>query len=112
MERLIELAQQLGKRIADHERTTLLKQAQKEVNEDAEAIQIIQDYQKQADKIHQLEHEQKPIEVADKHKLSDLESKISTYPKLAQLTKRQVDFVEMMQKVKAAIDNQIKLDES
>ena len=112
MERLIELAQQLGKRIAEHERTVLLKQAQKEVNDDADAVKIVQDYQKQADKIHQLEREQKPIEVADKHKLSDLETQISTHPKLAQLTKRQVDFVEMMQKVKAAIDNQIKLDDS
>lgn len=110
MERLIELAQQLGRRIADHERTTLLKQAQKDVNDDPDAVKIIQDYQQQADKIHRLEHEHKPIEVDDKHKLTDLETQISTHPKLAQLTKRQVDFVEMMQKVKAAIDNQINLD--
>lgn len=110
MERLIELAQQLGRRIADHERTTLLKQAQQDVNDDPEAVKIVQDYQKQAEKIHQFEHEQKPIEVDDKHKLTDLEIQISTHPKLAQLTKRQVDFVEMMQKVKAAIDNQINLD--
>ena len=110
MERLIELAQQLGKRIAAHERTTLLKQAQKVVNDDPDVVRIIQDYHKQAEKIHQLEIEQKPIEVADKHLLAELETKIGTHPKLTELTKRQVNFVEMMQKVKAAIDKQIQLD--
>ena len=111
MERLIELAQQLGKKIADHERTTLLKQAQKAVNDDPDAVEIIQNYQNQAQKIHQLEHEKKTIEVADKHLLADLEAKIGTHPKLTELTKRQVNFVEMMQKVKTAIDQQIQLDQ-
>jgi len=110
MERLVEIAQQLGKKIAAHERTTLLKQAQKAVNDDPEAVEIVQNYQNQAQKIHQLEHENKPIEVADKHLLADLETKIGTHPKLTELTKRQVNFVEMMQKVKTAIDNQIQLD--
>ncbi|MCP4708819.1 MAG: YlbF family regulator [Planctomycetes bacterium] len=111
MDRLVEIAQQLGKKIAAHERTTLLKQAQKAVNDDTEAVEIIQNYQTQADKIRQLELDQKPIEVADKHLLAELEAKIGTHPKLTELTKRQVDFVEMMQKVKAAIDNQIQLDQ-
>jgi len=111
MERLIELARQLGKRIAAHERTALLKQAQKTVNDDPDAGEIIQNYQKQAEKIRQLELDQKPIEVADKHLLADLETKIGTHPKLTELTKRQVDFVEMMQKVKSAIDKQIQLDQ-
>jgi len=111
MERLIELAQQLGKKIADHERTTLLKQAQKAVNDDPDAVEIIQNYQNQAQKIHQIELEKKPVEVGDKHLLADLEAKIGTHPKLTELTKRQVNFVEMMQKVKTAIDQQIQLDQ-
>ncbi len=111
MERLVEIARQLGKKIADHERTTLLKQAQKAVNDDPDAVEIIQNYQNQAQKIRQLELDKKPIEVADKHLLADLEAKIGTHPKLTELTKRQVDFVEMMQKVKAAIDKQIQLDQ-
>jgi len=110
MERLIELAQQLGKRIAAHQRTALLKQAQKEVNDDSEALRLVREYQKLADKIRQLEHDQKPVEVDVKHQLADLETQIGTHPKLAELSKRQVDFVEMMQKVKTAIDNQIQLD--
>ena len=111
MERLIELARQLGKRIAAHERTALLKQAQKAVNDDPDAGEIIQNYQNQAQKIRQLELDKKPIEVADKHLLSELETKIGTHPKLTELTKRQVNFVEMMQKVKTAIDQQIQLDQ-
>ena len=112
MDRLIELAQQLGKRIAAHQRTTLLKQAQKEVNDDSEALRLVRGYQELAEKIRQLEHDQKPVEVDVKHQLADLETQIGTHPKLAELSKRQVDFVEMMQKVKTTIDNQIQLDQT
>ena len=111
MERLIELAQQLGKRIAAHERTHLLKQAQKAVSDDPEATELVQQYQQQFEKIHKLEHEKKPIEPEDKRQLADLETKIGTNPLLADLSKCQVNFVEMMQKVKTAIDNQIQLDQ-
>lgn len=109
MEQLIEMAGRLGKQIADHQRTISLKKAQKEVDEDSETGQLVKDYQLQAQKIGLLEKEQKPIEVEDKHKLRDFEQKISTNPKLAELTRRQVDFVEMMRKVKQAIDEQLEL---
>jgi len=107
MERLIQLAQQLGRQIAQHERTTLLAQAQKQVNQDTQAGQLIREYQQHTQKIYQLEQEKKPIEVDDKRKLQEIEQQISTHEKLKELTKRQVDFVEMMQKVKKAIDEQL-----
>ena len=111
MERLIEMASSLGQRIAAHERTTLLKEAQKAVNEDTEAGGLIKQYQQQAEKIGQLEQEQKPVEVDDKHKLSEIEQKISTNEKLKELTHRQVDFVEMMHKVKQTLDNELQLEQ-
>ena len=111
MEQLIEMASSLGRRIAAHERTTLLKQAQKAVNEDAEAGGLIKQYQQQAEKIGQLEQEQKPVEVDDKHKLSEIEQKISANEKLKELTRRQVDFVEMMHKVKQTLDNELQLEQ-
>jgi len=107
MEHLIQLAQQLGQQIAQHQRTTLLAQAQKQVNEDTQAVELIREYQQQAQKIHQLEQERKPIEVEDKSKLQNIEQQISANEKLKELTKRQVDFVEMMQKVKKSIDAQL-----
>ncbi len=109
MEQLIESARQLGRKIAAHERTVLLNKAQKAVNEDSEAGGLIGEYQQQAEKIRKLEQEQKPIEVEDKHKLKEIEQKISINDKLKELTRRQVDFVEMMQKIKQAIDNQLQV---
>ena len=111
MEQLIEMASSLGQRIAAHERTTLLKQAQKAVNEDTEAGGLIKQYQQQAEKIGQLEQEQKPVEVVDKQRLREIEQKISTNEKLKELTHRQVDFVEMMHKVKQTLDNELQLEQ-
>ena len=109
MDQLIELARRLGKQIAAHERTVLLKKAQKEVDTDTEAQQLVKQYQEQTQKIHDLEQQQKPIEVSDKHKLCDLEEKISLNPRLSELTRRQVDFVDMMRKIKKNIDDQLEV---
>jgi cell fate (sporulation/competence/biofilm development) regulator YlbF (YheA/YmcA/DUF963 family) len=109
MEQLIEMARRLGRQIAAHERTTLLKKAQQEATADAEAQQIIKDYQKQVEKIKKLESEQRPIEPADKRQLAAIEEKVTTNTKLSELTRRQADFVEMMQKVKKAIDDELQM---
>ena len=111
MEQLIELARRLGRQMAAHERTTLFKKTQKAVNDDTEVSQLIKDYQSQVQKISQLEQQKKPVEVEDKHKLSDIEAKLSTSSKMNELTRRQADFVEMMNKVKKAIDQQLQMDE-
>ena len=111
MEQLIALAERLGRQIAAHERTIRLKEAQKTASVDTEAHALIEEYQQQGEKIRQLEAQQKPIEVADKHKLQEIEQKISINEKLKELTRRQVDFVEMMRKVKQAIDNQLQMEE-
>jgi cell fate (sporulation/competence/biofilm development) regulator YlbF (YheA/YmcA/DUF963 family) len=109
MEQLVELARRLGRQMAGHERTTKMKEAQKAVNEDEEAKKLIEEYQKQALKIEELEEANKPIEVEDKHKLRDIEQKLSLHPKLRELTRRQVDFIEMTRKVKQAIDEQLEV---
>ena len=109
MEELISMAQQLGKKLAAHERTAKLKAAQKAITDDPTASQLVQDYQKQVEKIHKLEQEVKPIEPEDKRLLADLETKISTNKLISELTRHQADFVEMMQKVKQAIDNELQV---
>ena len=109
MEQLIELARRLGRQIAAHQRTELLKKAQKAVSEDSEAKELMSQYQEQAEKIQQLQGQNKPVEVEDKHKLQEIEQKISVDDKLKELTRRQVDFVEMMSKVKKSIDDQLQI---
>ena len=109
MEDLEKMAQQLGAKLAADERTILLKQAQKAAQEDPEAMKLMEEYKTQAEKIHQLETDGKPIEVTDKHALQTIEENISTNEKLKELTRRQMDFVDMMRKVKQAIDGQLQI---
>ena len=111
MEQLIEMAKRLGQQIAAHQRTVLLKKAQKEVDQDPQAEKLVLEYQHQAEKIRQLEREQKPIEVEDKRKLKDIELKIAENDKLKEMTLRQMNFVEMMRKIKQTIDEQLELGE-
>ncbi|MCH8962329.1 MAG: DUF1214 domain-containing protein [Bacteroidetes bacterium] len=107
MDHLIELAKRLGKQMASHENSQLLKQAQQNVDSDALAKELVESYQKQAQKITDLEEQQKPIEIEDKHQLSDLQQKIATHAGLAELTRRQVDFLDMMRKIRQAIDSEL-----
>ena len=109
MDQVIELAKRLGKQLSAHERTAELKRAQQGVDSDSDAGELVKSYQKQMQRIAELEKDQKPIEVADKQKLRDLEEKISINPALSNLTRRQVDFVEMMRKVKEAIDSELQV---
>lgn len=110
MERIVELARQLGRRMAGHERTTLLKDAQKKLDEDDQAKELMEQYRQQSERIGQLDQEQKPIEVSDKHKLTELEQKLSTNAAISELIRRQADFVEMMRKVKTTIDNELQVE--
>ena len=107
MEKLIEMASELGKALATHQRTAVLKSAQEKLKEDKAATDLLEQYQQQAEHISGLEKEQKPIEVEDKHKMRDIEQQMAASESLREVTKRQVDFVEMMNKVKQAIDLQL-----
>lgn len=109
MDDLIAMAEKLGKQIAADARTMELKQAQKAVDQDEEAKKLVEAYRVQAERISELTRQNKPIEVVDKHKLRELEQQIGLNGKLKELTRRQVDFVDMMRKIKQAIDSQLEV---
>ena len=109
MEQLIELARRLGRQMAGHERTSLLKTAQEKLQADSEANDLLKEYQQQAERISQLERDGKPIEPEDKHELQDIEAKLSGSPTISELTRRQADFLEMTSKVKRAIDAELQM---
>lgn len=110
MQKLIELAQKVGQQLARHDRTQSLKKAQQLVADDPQANTLVEEYHKQINKIAELERQNKPIEVDDKHKLQEIEEKIKANSALGELTRRQADFMELMQKVKHAIDDQLETE--
>ena len=103
MEKILELASRLGQEIRRHERYLLLREAEKKVMTDPEAMKIQDDLEKQLQKLRDLEIELKPIEVADKRALSSLQEKARSNPGLRELLKTQADYFEMMNKVNSAI---------
>ncbi|MBN2211648.1 MAG: YlbF family regulator [Sedimentisphaerales bacterium] len=111
MESLIEMARRLGKHIAADDRTVQLKKARQVVDADSTAADLVNRYHEQISKIQRLEQEGKPVEVADKKVLQELETQISTHAALKELSRRQVDFVDLMRKIKQAIDNELQLED-
>ncbi len=104
MEDIIADARALGKKIADHPRTRAFMTAARAVAENQEAQAIMKRLQEQAEKIHNLEQSGKPIEVADKRALANAQGDAAGHGLLKQMMKTQADYLEMMQRINAAID--------
>ena len=107
MDQLIDMAQNLGKAISQDQRTVQLKAAQEAVDADAQAGELVTAYEQQMNKMNGLAQKNQPIEVADKTRLKELEDQLAAHPLLSELMRRQVDFVDLMRKVKQAIDQQL-----
>lgn len=104
VQELLAKARSLGEALAGHPRVRAHYEAQRAVQADAEAQKLLQDYQAQLNRIRRLEVARKPIEVADKHKLRDLEARMAGYEALKKLMRTQADHVEIMAQVNRAIE--------
>jgi cell fate (sporulation/competence/biofilm development) regulator YlbF (YheA/YmcA/DUF963 family) len=103
MQDIIRLAQELGNRIAEHSRTKSFVAAAQQVEQDKDASEILHQYEQALGRIQQLEAEGKPIEVADKHAVRELEGKLRSNDTLKNLMKTQADYMELMRQVDTAI---------
>jgi len=100
---ITELADKLGKAMASAQRTQRFKQIRSQVLADPAAQALLKDYEGHLDVLARREAENKPIEVADKHRLSDLQEKIFSNEKLKSLMAAQADYMELIQQVNEAI---------
>lgn len=71
---------------------------------DKDAQQILREHQAQLARVHRLESEGKPVEVADKHKLRDLELRMAGNDALKRLLRSQVEYVDIMNRVHQALE--------
>jgi cell fate (sporulation/competence/biofilm development) regulator YlbF (YheA/YmcA/DUF963 family) len=104
---IIALAERLGKAISESPQAAGLRDARKALNAEPELRGLLEDYRKQADRIAQLEGDQKPVEVEDKHKLEQLQSKLFASEVFKKLTAAQVEYVDLMRKVNEALRAQL-----
>lgn len=101
---LLDQARTLGRSIAAHPRIKAFLDARDQVGRDAAAQRLLADYQQAVDKVSQLEAEGKPIEVADKHRVRDLEVQMSGNDAIKALMRTQADYVELMTQINRAME--------
>lgn len=107
IEEITQLAGRLGKQIAESPEAKKLREARAELRNDSETHQTLQEYQKQSEKMSQLRQENKPIEVGDKHRLEELEQKLTASETFKRFTAAQVDYVDLMRKVNDALSKHL-----
>ncbi len=107
MAAIVELAERLGKAIADSPQAEALRDARKELNKDAETSQLLKDYRAQAEKVAGLEEQKKPIEVDDKHRFQELQEKLAASEIFKKFTAAQVEYIDLMRKVNTSLQKQL-----
>ena len=101
---LLARAQTLGEALAAHPTIRAYYAAQRAARTDAQAQQMMRDYNAQLERVRQLEAELKPVEVADKQQLKSLEGEMAGNEALKVLMRTQADFVALMAQINGAID--------
>ena len=103
LDKIVAEAGKLGELIAETAVSRSFLKSRQEVQEDKQAQEIVEDYQRQVQKIGELERGGKPIEPEDKHKLTEVQQKVASNETLKNWMKAQADFSELMGKVNKAI---------
>lgn len=102
-DQITDKAAELGKLIAGSSSGKALLSARQELQDDKEAHAILESYQKQLQKIAELEEGGKPTEPEDKRALAQLQQDVASHSTLKSWMKAQADFSQLMHKVNRAI---------
>lgn len=106
MKEILERAKELGEAIAASERLEAVRTIRKEADSD-EALQAdMKALNELSERIAKLEKEVKPVEPQDKHKLRELQQKVTGSPALQKLARAEADFAELMNRVNRTIHEQ------
>jgi len=104
---IVELADRLGKAIAESEQGRNLRKARDALSQHKDLEQTLRDYQQQMNKIAKLQEVNSPIEVEDKHKLQQLQDKLLASEIFKEFTAAQVEYVDLMRKVNGTLNKHL-----
>jgi cell fate (sporulation/competence/biofilm development) regulator YlbF (YheA/YmcA/DUF963 family) len=107
VQELIKQARRLGESIVANARVRAFIESRETVDQDGAAQKLLSDFTAQAERIRRLEAEQKPVEVADKQKLGELERSLAGNAALQRLMRTQADYLELMNQVTQAMEEPI-----
>jgi len=100
---LLDLADTLGKKIAESPRYAGLRLAEERLEGDDEAKQLFDDYVEQNNRLAEMEASGSPIEPDDKRKLAEAREKLLGCEMAQELVRCQADFAELMNSVNEKI---------
>lgn len=103
VQEILQLAEKLGKAIADSPQAARLDEARRKLDDQPEVRELIGQLNKQAQKIGELEQQNKPVEVEDKQKLREIQSKLVAQDVFKTYQSAQVDYMDLMTKVSQQI---------
>jgi cell fate (sporulation/competence/biofilm development) regulator YlbF (YheA/YmcA/DUF963 family) len=104
---LVNKARELGKQLSAHPRVKAFIAAQDALRKDGDAQRLMMEYREHMERMQVLEMERKPVEVADKRKVQELESRVAGNETLKTLMRAQADYFELMNSINGAIDEGI-----
>ncbi len=111
-QKLIDQARALGEAIAAHPSVQAWRQAANAVAGDADTRQLLGAYQQHAEHLRQLEAQMKPVEVADKHKLADLQNQVAGNALIKQMMAAETEYVSLMNRINQAMAEPLHAAES
>ena len=107
MPEIMQMAEELGRAISRSPQAAAFRRARQTLEADSEISETLKQYDEQARKIAQLEVENKPVEVDDKHKLQALQNKLTASDLFKKYTATQLEYVDLMRQVNEALRRQL-----
>jgi cell fate (sporulation/competence/biofilm development) regulator YlbF (YheA/YmcA/DUF963 family) len=107
MENALAAAAELGRKIAQEQAFQRLRAAEGAVQNDAASQKILEEFERQRRKIEALESARKPVEPEDKQEMRRLSDAVHNAPRLQELVRAQADYMELMNKVNKAIQQEL-----
>jgi len=101
-----QAARDLGKLIAEHPAAAEFDAASKALAEDAEAEQLINDFNSQLQTLTQKQRQGQTIEVDEKRKLQELQNAVASNPLITRVQKAQMDYADLLRRVTDTITRQ------
>jgi cell fate (sporulation/competence/biofilm development) regulator YlbF (YheA/YmcA/DUF963 family) len=99
------MADKLGKSIAESDAGRKYRQARQQMQSDAEAHELMQQFQQHVEKLQRSEQAGQPIEVEDKNTLEELQGKLAANPKVKTFTEAQMDYMDLIRQVSQRIQD-------
>lgn len=101
-QQVLELAEKLGKLIAEHPAVEKYRQAQKSLSEDPDAARLMNEFDQQLMMLAQQEQSGQPITDAQRNKLESIQTVLASNLRVKALSIAQYDLSDLLRKVSQA----------